>query len=1262
MIVLRTMGLFVVLAMLLLSAALLTVDFWIVPLAARCAGVEVIGSPGVKVSLLKREISLTGLHAKCNAGSFETKTCGLKLDGVNMSGWKLRELRVSHVYADGLRAALDTAKITDLPESTEDEPISREKVRKLSHKIWGGASKPDVKITDLNLTDAEISWQTGTSRNILTVPSVKAEFKDGRLTRPNVICDAGYRLDDGQCSVQFGLRLRAASNDANSMIVSAAGKGPVAIDLPDAHFELPSSYVLAQYEPDKNVIWFGGELGKSDRWDLSPLDLSMDNGLFETVGTLTLDGRKIHLNIETSAQGSDLICGDRDIPGDVVFGAKCKAVLDLATGGVTLDSLSGQVTGPNGGRLDLKTAGIFEFVQHDDSSCTLIPHAARLTLETRKPLDLTPFDAMLPFDAAGRVLTADYFIELDPDKVCLQGRTDVVIRDGETMAPIFDADAEFETEGVNRISSFHVSRCGVKFYDGDDQICRAHFTGEYNIRSASLKGEATYTPYRMVETFGTQELDDLYLFLNDADLCLAEHTAEAELDFDLVDMTATLRKRSLLSHLGLIGSNGKNLELDVIGNAVLRLDPDGGGWHIDSGLNLNSGTDFRAELHASGGSDMSGSGRIDIGQLSDILAHQLERKFLPDRDDLPVMRFLNASGSADFRYDMNDSLIVLSGLNATIDTGDGRVEITGDSEIVWTDGVFLHTPESLTLKTTSLPVSFLEPLLDETDDFLLAGGVLTSELKLVSDADRKTFRGTGKLVGSDLAYLVDGDPYEVARIGANAAFEFDSGSLLLTLREINADIHDSKARQTLFARGSGTIDLADECRARMHFPEVRCGPEALYLIGFGAERCFYFEDLDAVGAIDFDADRFFQELCWSGGLKINRMRLQSDSPDEFQFEELSGRIDGKLLWADEDLFGDAMIRLSDEEGEEHFSGRYLYRRGEDSLPKFISGSLDLPFTVSYFRYNHNPDPEADTNEIKLFDETFELDLHGIYSRNHALIFSAAGLLKLQEGDDPAIIVPHMKFSGDLFGTASGEIHVVEEDSWPFEADLFLNDIPLDKGFLAFLATDDNPEIPHELHGFIKSMKAVVHGKGFTTEALTRNLMADCEAELESISLRSSLRDSSQFMNILLLPLLSVPRLIDYVPGAMVRRVMRMATAGAIMDMISGEEPIEFKRGDMRLSIRQGVVNLKEIALEGDTLENYNVKGTIDLAGDGIAEIETITRFAFFYWPIFLDGNILDPQVSFTKSISRFFEENAKRLLVLGGAGDETPEPEKKPEE
>jgi len=240
----------------------------------------------------------------------------------------------------------------------------------------------------------------------------------------------------------------------------------------------------------------------------------------------------------------------------------------------------------------------------------------------------------------------------------------------------------------------------------------------------------------------------------------------------------------------------------------------------------------------------------------------------------------------------------------------------------------------------------------------------------------------------------------------------------------------------------------------------------------------------------------------------------------------------------------------------------------------------------------------------------------------------------------------MKFSGDLFGTASMEIHVTSDAVCPFEFEANLNDIPLDKCFTAFLATDDSQEIPHELHGFVKRIHAVAKGVGFTADKLTGNLEADCKAELERISLRSSLRDSSLFLNVLLTPLLSVPRLIDYVPGDMIRRVLRLATAGAIMDMISGEAPIEFKRGTMDLSVRHGVVELKDLSLEGDPLEKYVVRGTVDLAEDGKAEIETNTRFALFHWPIYLEGNVLDPQVAYGKSISHFFTDNTKRLLLL----------------
>ena len=101
-----------------------------------------------------------------------------------------------------------------------------------------------------------------------------------------------------------------------------------------------------------------------------------------------------------------------------------------------------------------------------------------------------------------------------------------------------------------------------------------------------------------------------------------------------------------------------------------------------------------------------------------------------------------------------------------------------------------------------------------------------------------------------------------------------------------------------------------------------------------------------------------------------------------------------------------------------------------------------------------------------------------------------------------------------------------------------------------------------------------------------------------------------------------------------------------MEMISGDAPVEFKHGTMEMSVRQGVIELKSLDLEGEVIESYHASGTIDLAGDGEAELETMARFALLYWPFYLNGNILDPQVSYGKSISHFFADNTKHLITL----------------
>ncbi|MBP5585690.1 MAG: hypothetical protein J6Y92_04985 [Lentisphaeria bacterium] len=1251
-----TAGILVFLLAFAFFAALFTIDRWIVPFGAWCADVEVEGEPGVIVSIANREILLTGLKVKFPDGEVEAAKLGFRVDDVKLAGRTLKEIYVSGVRAEGVCASLDFSRRADAAEGQtgeavageEDERSSGEKVRAISRLVWDRASRPVVRLADLTVLDAEIGWQAGAVRSLTRVSDLNAKFEDGILTRPEMSCRLKYRLNDPQRFLECGARIRASTSlGGDGLVVSVLSDGPLVIEVPDSHLEIPASErteIVMLYEPGTGALRFRGEWANPDVWEYSPLSLSLHNTLLEAFGRISLDGENLHLELASIAHGSDLVCRATNVPGNVQFEARGIAEFDLATGGVTLDSVSGYLTGPNGGRINVGTTGVFEFVRHEDATYTLNPHAAKLTVATDKYLDLTPFDPVLPFDSSGRELGFDYTVELDPEKVCLLGGAKAVFREHDTGRRIFDAEAAFETEGITRIDSFRVSRCAVAVYDGADKICGAQLAGKYNVRTVSLKGDVQYYPYRMIETYGDRSLADLCSFLDDADLSEAEHEATAELELDLINMAATLHKESHLSHLALKGSGQNNLVLDAIGDADFRLEPDDRGWQLDGTLELKAGDDFHARLSVSGGSESAVSGTAEIDRLSDVLARQLEARFFPGRDDLPVLRFVNATAAGAFQCVPETGRVTLDRMAAEIDGGDGSLSVQCGTGLTWEDGAFSCLPMEFTLKVNRLPVSFWEPFLRD-DDFRFAGGVVTSEFDVTVSADGTLVGGTGKLVGTDLAVLLDGQPRELARLGANGSFQLNTAKGFLVLPELNVDIQDRQARQTLFASGGGTVDLADGFRTRMKFPEARFGPEALYLIGYGVERSFYFEELDTAGEIDFQAERDFSEMSWTGALRINRLRLQSDEPEEYRFPELAGRLEGGLTWVDGEMFGDVLIRLADETGEEHISGRYLYRRGEDALPKFISSSLDLPFSVSYFRYNHNTDPGVEKKAISLIDKTFELDLHGIYSRSHALIFSGAGLLELRDGDDPAILVPHAEFSGDVFGSASAEIHL-KDGAWPFDVEADLYSIPLDKSFTAFLATDDNPEIPRRMHGFVKRLKAFVHGEGFTTEALTKNLRADCSAELEGISLRTYLRDRSLFLNILLLPLVSVPHLIDYVPGEMLRRGLRLTTAGAFMDMLSGDAPVEFRHGTMEMSVRQGVIDLKSLELEGELIEDYHASGTIDLAGDGEAELETKARIALLHWPFYLNGNILDPKVSYGKSISHFFTDNTKRLITL----------------
>ena len=135
-----TTSILVLLIVFAFFVALFTVDEWIVPVGAWCAGVEVEGEPDVLVSISNREVVLSGLKARTPAGEFEANRFGFRLDGVKTDGLTVKEIHVSGVHVEGLRAELDFARYADARNGQENEssgrPISGEKVRTFSHLIW----------------------------------------------------------------------------------------------------------------------------------------------------------------------------------------------------------------------------------------------------------------------------------------------------------------------------------------------------------------------------------------------------------------------------------------------------------------------------------------------------------------------------------------------------------------------------------------------------------------------------------------------------------------------------------------------------------------------------------------------------------------------------------------------------------------------------------------------------------------------------------------------------------------------------------------------------------------------------------------------------------------------------------------------------------------------------------------------------------------------------------------------------------------------
>ena len=126
-----------ILLLVAVSLAILTADLWIVPVGAWYAGVEVEGTPGVSLSISNRELLLTDLKMRTEVGVFEARSCGLRFDDMTIEGGEVRELHVSGVHAEGLRASLDFAKTAEAVElELADGAVSAEFVRAAAGKLW----------------------------------------------------------------------------------------------------------------------------------------------------------------------------------------------------------------------------------------------------------------------------------------------------------------------------------------------------------------------------------------------------------------------------------------------------------------------------------------------------------------------------------------------------------------------------------------------------------------------------------------------------------------------------------------------------------------------------------------------------------------------------------------------------------------------------------------------------------------------------------------------------------------------------------------------------------------------------------------------------------------------------------------------------------------------------------------------------------------------------------------------------------------------
>ena len=177
---------------------------------------------------------------------------------------------------------------------------------------------------------------------------------------------------------------------------------------------------------------------------------------------------------------------------------------------------------------------------------------------------------------------------------------------------------------------------------------------------------------------------------------------------------------------------------------------------------------------------------------------------------------------------------------------------------------------------------------------------------------------------------------------------------------------------------------------------------------------------------------------------------------------------------------------------------------------------------------------------------------------------------------------------------------------------------------------------------LDSLKFDVRTKGFTPESIKKSLNGSFVLNASGIAVPLELDRSSELMKVIMIPLKSIPALLEMIDGGELKNLAVEKSRG-INDVLSGAEDLRFSSASLDTSFRDGVVTLKDLTLTGDLILSETLLGTVNLVNNEI-DLRTRTGLELITIPMNIKGTISSPKPDYASAVTDFLKVNATATL------------------